>query len=479
MEQKSFFVKNSEKAKYYHIDNEILYRTAMQFFGGVDGKGLITRRDTETLYVFSNGLWREWSALNFKAWITDRSIAEGISNLVTEQAKNNAYAYILESTFDMSDTEFGSGGVFTRGIYEYGHIIATPNCYIDILTGEKMEPRASFYKTSMIPMFIPPDDDINKFSCPEFEAMLDRVYESDISRIQLYKEMCGYCLIGDSRFNKIFIAYGDGGTGKSAVLNVLKFVLNGSTEHNSNVSSLAMDQFANSFQLATLAGKFANICDENPRFVGESTAIMKMISDGGTVMINPKFKNPFYANMTTKLIFSANEKPKFNEENNSIQRRVEFLWHGKRFDNDPNKVNMISQEIFKKEGKEIFKMFICAARDLINQNGFTKSFDSMRIYEEMKIENSVTAQFIQDTFAVTEDPNDYVLAQGIYEKYKEWCASNDIRYRKSQQLLQKDLPKYMPLGGSQVRKIGGKSVRVFCGLKSKSLIEEMMNDALS
>ena len=76
-------------------------------------------------------------------------------------------------------------------------------------------------------------------TCPQWEAFLNYVLESDQKRIALLQEYFGYCLIPGNKYQKFLMLEGVGGNGKGVTAAVLQEMLGAS-----NVSNVGPEKFS-------------------------------------------------------------------------------------------------------------------------------------------------------------------------------------------------------------------------------------------
>src|SRR5262249_57691869 len=89
-------------------------------------------------------------------------------------------------------------------------------------------------------------------------AFVREMVEGDDERIAVLQEWFGLCLTPDTSFHKLLIMDGDGGNGKSVVLDVLAAMVG-----EANVSNVPLELFDQRFQLTPTLGKLVNIAAES------------------------------------------------------------------------------------------------------------------------------------------------------------------------------------------------------------------------
>jgi putative DNA primase/helicase len=108
---------------------------------------------------------------------------------------------------------------------------------------------------------------------------------------------------------KFFLFEGTGANGKGVVTYILMMLLG-----MPNVSSIPLELFADTHGLEVTLGKLVNIVSE----IGE----LDRVAEG---KLNPKYKHPYSAIPTAKLIISTNVRPPFRDRSEGVWRRLVLL----------------------------------------------------------------------------------------------------------------------------------------------------------
>lgn len=417
------FYKNSKKAINFNIAPKELYDQLKRDYKD----GIVTRRGVNALYVCGDDyIWYELNDNLFINYIQTIASAEDKLRHVRISTMVEAFKTIKALTIDKCDITNPTGGVFNLAAKNYGHILPFKGAFYDIQKMKLVKPAPKYYKTTHIPFIIDEDEDM-KPNCPNWESILEYIYEGNTELISIIQEMFGYCLLGDCRYTKMFFLHGDGGSGKSVILRVLRYMLNGGSRSEGNTSAIPIDSINESHATEGLIGKMANITDESSRFLRDSAQIIKQIASGDTISINPKGRPRYDATMTIKIIVSSNDKPNFNEINNAIKRRLVIIPHKRIISGTKDDNNRIVEEKILGEGelKEVLKWAIQGLRRLLINNKFTVSADSEREYQEMLRENDNVALFFDDCLICDERakaPNSQ-----LRHAWDEWAKKNNIK----------------------------------------------------
>lgn len=152
------------------------------------------------------------------------------------------------------------------------------------------------------------------------QAVVEGILPDDDTRAFFY-EMVGYILFGDMSPPAVFVLYGPGETGKSALANMIAALMGPGM-----VSYLSLQQISQRFMTAELEGKRLNICGETgegrSRYDGVDGELIKKLSDGQTITVEHKGSRPYSIDNTAKLLFVTNTIPDFGDTSSGMYRRL-------------------------------------------------------------------------------------------------------------------------------------------------------------
>ncbi len=151
--------------------------------------------------------------------------------------------------------------------------------------------------------------------------MLDRLFQNDADsseKIFAIKEMFGACLA--PLFPHLFMLHGKEKSGKTTLIVIAQRLLD-----QKNISSIEPHDFTG-FNMATMAGKLANIVTDIDTEKMISDANIKKIEDRIPITINRKFKDPLIAPLPAIHIFAGNGIPPTGDGNSKAhERRWTFI----------------------------------------------------------------------------------------------------------------------------------------------------------
>jgi len=263
--------------------------------------------------------------------------------------------------------------------------------------------------TIIIPYSYDPDA-----KCPLWESTIKDIFEGDINKIISIQEFFGYCLTRDTSQEKAMFLFGEGGTGKSVVLETLQNMIG-----KDNASFVSLRHFSDSMRISTLENKLVNIATEVPKKSEDYEETYKKIASGERIDINPKYISPYAFRPFCKLIFALNEWPHIDDKTFAFFRRMLIIEFNKIYNED------IQDKVLKKrlvsELPGILNWSINGLKRIKEKNCFTQSEYMRQSVREIKMQNNPVALFCYQEIEVSEGSN--LLKSELYKTYSAWCHS--------------------------------------------------------
>lgn len=206
---------------------------------------------------------------------------------------------------------------------------------------------------------------------------------------QLLLETVGYIISEITDAHVAIFYYGESGTGKSMILNLVKKVIG-----DENTTAITFDDIGSRFNKACLAGSKINICSEMQGGKFKNEGIFKAIVSNERIMAEHKGENPFEFQVKTKLLTAGNVFPEFSvgAGMEAILRRIVVV----RF---TTKIPVKDINLEKKLWEERDVMFSLAVNALIElirrEYEFTKTEDSEVFFQTMRRDATALDDFIE------------------------------------------------------------------------------------
>ncbi len=292
---------------------------------------------------------------------------------------------------------------------------------------------------------------IPKAKCPKWFRFLDEVMDGDSKQKRLLQQWTGYTLTLTLREQRFLICVGEGANGKGVFFVVIIAMLG-----PENCSSLPLSRFGQNFALSSTYGKLLNATNEG---IGEITphaeAILKEYTAGDMMTFERKYKEPFYAIPTAKLMFATNELPRFKDKTQGVWRRMLLVPFDVTISEDQQNKNLAEE--LKAELPGIFNWAYDGMLDL-EKNGFVIPTKSKRAIKQYRRDVNPAKTFLTDNYKYQPDAEG-IPRQNLYKQYTAWCRSNgygklnDAEFGKE---VRHAFPK------TKKRRLGGRRNRTMC-----------------
>jgi len=273
------------------------------------------------------------------------------------------------------------------------NIIAFRNTLYDVCNDEAIQKDPSIVTTTRMTSVEYNPDIVEHDQLDTFMFNLFGGQDDDKDMMRFIYEVIGYCLVNNTFAQKFFILYGEGGNGKSSFLQLLTSLL---TEVNvSNIALIDID--GSKFRLAEIMGKFANIGDDIDNGSILSTANIKKIVTGDTIVIENKGCKPYSYNPHAKLFFSCNSIPRIYDTSTGMQDRLVVIPMTNRIRNTSLASPYIVQEIVNSNGLTVLlNRALDGLRRLRSQGAFTEPPRVVTLTKSYLKDNDQVAQFLED-----------------------------------------------------------------------------------
>lgn len=267
-----------------------------------------------------------------------------------------------------------------------------------------------------LPYRFDPDAD-----CPVWRSILDRNLGGDTGKARLLQQWAGYLLLPDTSQQRFLMMTGEGANGKSVVCAVLRALLG-----DGNVSSVGLELFGDKFHLAETLGKLANVVPE----VGELDRIaegqLKAFVAGDAMLFERKYKQPFTARPTARLVLATNNPPHFSDKSDGIWRRVDLLRFTVQIPPGERRPGLDKVEFWEQSGElpGILNWALAGLADLRREGRFVVPDHCGSDLRELRMDSNPTRRFLTERY---EAGSGATPTLEVYERYKGWCQQTGHR----------------------------------------------------
>ena len=257
--------------------------------------------------------------------------------------------------------------------------------------------------------------------CPQWEAFLLDVFQSDQDLIDYLQQWVGYCLTGSIAEQQILFAYGLGANGKSVLFSVLAEMF-GTYAITAPVETfmLKANEGPKTHLLARLAGARFVLANETADGQRLAENTIKELTGGETIAAAHKYGHVFEYRPSFKIAIVGNHKPVIRGTDTGIWRRLHMLPFNRTFathEQDPNLVKKLKSEL-----SGILNWAIKGALAW-HQNNRLQVPDAMRKEADVyRSESDIIGQWLSENCNVQGGLKE--SAADLYYDYGNWCKRN-------------------------------------------------------
>jgi len=356
--------------------------------------------ESDTLYVYqeTDGIYDATGEAEVR-----QLLGEGLEEQFTATAKNQALEHIRGRN---SLRQEEMGGPAWK--------IAADNCVIDLDAKEQLSHDPAFRFMSQLGCEFDPDAE-----APRWEQFLEEVIPNKSDRQKL-QEFAGYTLHHwDLPYHKALFLVGPTASGKSTFLDTINAMLGEGTTASLTPQQMTSERFAG----AELFEKWANIRNDIPKATVENTGTFKEIVGGDPLKAEKKYQDPFRFEPTAKMLFSANQLPETEVDDEAFYRRIllvpfpETIPVGER---DKKLDDKLQAEL-----PGVLNWAIEGLQRLVDQGGFTADRSPGHTADTWQKWGDSVSRFASD--AVEEAPEDEAVPKSeLYAAYLEFCRQEGI-----------------------------------------------------
>ncbi len=208
-------------------------------------------------------------------------------------------------------------------------LLATPNQWVDLQSGLPHDPDPSTFVCKAIAT-----DYWAKSLCPNFEAFLQDIFESDQILIDYMQRVIGYSLTGSNAEQCLLILVGDGANGKSTFVNVINKLLGDYSKAASSQTLVAKGSSSIGDDLVDLVS--ARLISVSETEDGEALAEskIKQMTGGDNLKGRPLYGSWLEFSIIGKIFLATNCLPQINNTDHGIWRRIQAIPFSRTFSAD-------------------------------------------------------------------------------------------------------------------------------------------------
>lgn len=409
------------------------------------------RRYGETIYQYERGYYRRLSTVDLRTLI---------HKLLREELSRSGQARQLKDVETLLMAEPIIEGV---PIDLNPQLICLENGVLNTSTMTLLPHSPSHFFTSKLHVRWEPHA-----VCPTFDQFLHTVTGGDPVLQQRFLEAIGYVLVPDNRAKRFLLLQGLGDTGKSVLGLLLAEFFD-----PSDVAGLDLFRFGDRFSLSSLVDKRLNVSMDltDSALNEQAVSVIKQLTGQDLVQVEEKYKAPYSAHITCKLVFGTNHALRLNASDRAFMRRILYLPF--QYPVPPHRRIHGLVNILANERNGIFKKALYAYLGLVNRGYQFAGDDLYQIHAIPQCGNiqMTLEQGISDFISAmcSEDPNSLISTEDLHRCYLQFCTSARIPSCDNRQQFS---AKFQSLASTKLpsvsrtkKRVDGKPQNVYVGVK--------------
>jgi putative DNA primase/helicase len=292
----------------------------------------------------------------------------------------------------------------------------------------------------------------------EWLSFLHDMWPDDPESIQTLQEWFGYCLLPDTRLQKMLLIIGPKRSGKGTLARVLSGVVG-----PDNLAGPTLSGLASPFGLAPLLGKTVAIVSD-ARLSGRVDAAIiteRLLSISGedTLTVDRKHLPAVSVKLASRFVILTNELPRLNDTSGALAGRMLLLrltrsWFGRE---DPRLTERLLSE---RPG--ILLWAIAGWRRLRERGRFLQPDAGQELLGQLEDLTSPIGEFLREYCEI--GPDRQVVKAELYERWKWWCEGAGRQHPGDLATFGRNLMAAVPTARQSQPRDGAKRVPTYRGI---------------
>ena len=288
--------------------------------------------------------------------------------------------------------------------------IVFKNGVLNTKTDSFIKLKPELYITSTVPWNYDPDADY-----PLWQVTLRDWWGEDDDSIRLLQQWYGYNLIATNYLEAMMILFGVSGSGKSTITKVLYEMLG-----KDKCTPLESQDLKYTFGMEKLVNKNSVIFSEDQATKRADAdmilQVIKRLTGRNVFSVRVKYGVSYDTEPFARLTYECDVLPRFVDNAQALERRVNMLYFGRSFKDAPN---VLLKEQLIKEVPGIINWAIEGLRDLKQTNKFIVPATSKVAKEELRYMTSPMAAMGKQCFNF-DDSNAWVSNDQLFDLHRAW-----------------------------------------------------------
>ena len=255
--------------------------------------------------------------------------------------------------------------------------------------------------------------------CESWDEIISTLYSPEEQ--QKIEWAIGSIISGDSKkIQKFVVFYGDGGTGKSTIMNIIEKLFEG---YWSRFNAKELASSSNSFSLESFkTNPLVSIQHDGDLSKIEDNTLLNSIVSHESMEVNEKFKSKYIMGFNTFLFMGTNKPVKITEAKSGIIRRL--------IDVRPTGKKIPRKRYDELMDKIDFELGAIANHCLKVYKKLGKSYYDSYIPKDMIASTNDFYNFVEENYDMFLK-DDGVAGKKAYLMYKQYCLDTNVQYQLS------------------------------------------------
>ena len=251
----------------------------------------------------------------------------------------------------------------------------------------------------------------NAVYSPAIDNFFNTLAGDDDDLKTLLYEIVGCCLVRKNLFSKFFLCCGQGQTGKSSYLRLIKNLVG-----KQNASFLSINDLEEKFGPIDLYNKLVNLGDDVPYYLKETATLKKLVT-GEEFLADQKYKQPINFENFATLIFTTNKLPDVGDKSTGFYRRLMII----ELNNKIAKPDMFFfDRLTDADYEYLLSKAITAVTAAIKRGKLTDYDGLEEKMEKYRREQSATLSFLSD-MNYDKDSLMKKPCMVVYKEFEQYC----------------------------------------------------------
>lgn len=277
---------------------------------------------------------------------------------------------------------------------------------------------------NMITELLPIDYDPAAVS-GEWNAFLDRIFNSNADLIAYIQRGMGYSITGDQSEQVFFFCYGSGFNGKSTLLNTCRLVM-GNYATQVPPTAFMVDKTKRGGPdeaISSLKNKRLVCSTELEDGQRLSVSLVKRMTGGEPLWCEHKFERGYNFQPTHKLWLSGNHEPTITDTTNSIWYRLKKIPFTIEIP-EGEREKGYAEKLAAGHTAAILTWLVKGCAEWVKIGDLVEPEAVKQAVAEYRAQQDILHDFILECCHF--EKNATILTRELWEAYKTWCSDNDI-----------------------------------------------------